>query len=353
MKSFRPPEDKTVVSGTWSSLCRSFLPIIATPGQRRLVVRDLLPQPDHRQQHGLKFAREDSMRGGAGYQTPEGSTKPRKRASPTACGLQPVVTLAHWLGASRVSCWMIRRHSVNTCRRQNALPAAAEGRKPNCCSVIRRTGHLKGLCPTAAAFAGSGGLIDAVGQAISALAAVDREADSVVVNVSDWWSARQDGTAIRDFRDVWAKLCCASGLGRLLCRDCTKAAAAGEEGQFDEPAECSSTSRADARSAADRAEKLPEVRRSSLFSAICAGPVFRNMCTRRGVQEAVAMKISGHKTRASFRSLQHRQRGAIFCRSCRDDRRRGRRAEFGHSLGIENDTDDSSTSELKNSPNGN
>jgi hypothetical protein len=279
------------------------------------------------------------MRGGAGYQTPEGSTKPESSFT-YSLQTQPVVTLAHWLGASRQLLDDSQAFSQYVNGRMLYLLQLKE--ETELLFGDSSTGHLKGLCPTATAFAGSGGLIDAVGQAISALAAVDREADSVVVNVSDWWSARQDGTAIRDFRDVWAKLCCASGLGRLLCRDCTKAAAAGEEGQFDEHGV-----QLDEQGRCPQCETKPKHPKyvGLLFHDLRRSGV-RNM-TRRGVQEAVAMKISGHKTRAVFDRYNIVSERDLA--EAAEMIERGRRAEFGHSLGIENDTDDSSTSELKNS----
>jgi hypothetical protein len=173
VKSFRPPEDKTVVSGIWSSPPQ-FLPIIATPGQRRLVVRDLLPQLVT-VSNMIEFAREDSMTGGAGYQTPEGSTKPESSFT-YSLQTQPVVQLAHWLGASR----QLLDDSV-------AFAGYVNGRMMYLLQLKEETELLFGDSSTghleAPAQPAPHRRLIAVGQAISALAAVDREADSVVVNV--------------------------------------------------------------------------------------------------------------------------------------------------------------------------
>jgi len=136
----------------------------------------------------LSLLREESITGGAGYQVPEASAKPETSAT-YSLQTQPVVQLAHWLGASRQLLDDSAAFSQYVNGRMMYLLQLKE--ETELLFGDNSTGHLRGLCPAAVAFAGSGtGLIDAVGQAISALAAVDREADSVIVNVSDWWTAR-------------------------------------------------------------------------------------------------------------------------------------------------------------------
>jgi hypothetical protein len=66
-------QQKAVLSGSWSS-GPQHLPIIAQPGERRLTVRDLVPQLNTIA-NMIEFASEDSITGGADYQTPEGSVK--------------------------------------------------------------------------------------------------------------------------------------------------------------------------------------------------------------------------------------------------------------------------------------
>lgn len=185
VKSFQPPDQKTVLTGTWSA-APQYVPVVATPGQRRLVVRDLLPQLIT-SSNMIEFAREDTATGGAGYQQPEGSDKPESSFT-YSLQTQNVVTLAHWLGASRQLLDDSLAFSQYVNGRMLYLLQLKE--ETELLFGDNSTGHLKGLCPSATAFAGSGGLIDSVGAAVAQLASVDREADSVVVNVSDWWAAR-------------------------------------------------------------------------------------------------------------------------------------------------------------------
>ena len=187
VKTFRPAEQKTVISGTWSS-GPQFLPVVATPGQRRLFVRDLLPQSTTNS-NMIEFANESAMTGGADYQTPEASAKPETSFTYTL-QTQAITTLAHWLGASRQLLDDSQAFSQYIDGRLMYLLKLKE--EQELLFGTNATGHLRGLCPSASVYSGGGAtLIDAVGGAISALAAVDREADSCVVSVSDWWHARQ------------------------------------------------------------------------------------------------------------------------------------------------------------------
>jgi HK97 family phage major capsid protein len=186
VKSFRAPQQKTVITGPWSA-APQLLPVVATPGQRRLFVRDLLPQSST-SSNMIEFAREDTITGGAGYQVPEASAKPETSFT-YSLQTQPVVQLAHWLGASRQLLDDSLAFSQYIDGRMLYLLKLKE--EVELLYGDNSTGHLRGLATAATPFAGTGGLIDSVGQAISALAAVDREADSCVLNVSDWWSARQ------------------------------------------------------------------------------------------------------------------------------------------------------------------
>lgn len=163
VRSFHPAAEKTVLSGTWSS-GPQFLPVVATPGQRRLMVRDLLPQSTTIS-NLIEYAREDTITSGAGYQIPEGSAKPETSAT-YSLQTQAVVQLAHWLGASRQLLDDSAAFSQYVNGRMMYLLQVKE--ETELLFGDNSTGHLRGLCPSATPFAGSGtGLIDATPQSIS------------------------------------------------------------------------------------------------------------------------------------------------------------------------------------------
>jgi len=103
----------------------------------------------------------------------------------------------------------------------------------------------------------------------------------------DYVFTRENGEQVCDFREAWASLCCAAGLGQVLCPNCSNsgqgiAVAVDSEGRC---VQC---------------KKRPK-------HPLYVGPIFhdlrrsavRNM-VRRGIGERVAMQISGHKTRTVF-----------------------------------------------------
>ncbi len=93
---------------------------------------------------------------------------------------------------------------------------------------------------------------------------------------------RPDGQPVRDFREAWARLCCAADLGQLVCAECSKPIGNGLE-----CADCS------------KGGSSPALRYTGLLFHDLRRSAVRNM-VRRGVPERVAMAISGHKTRSVF-----------------------------------------------------
>lgn len=97
----------------------------------------------------------------------------------------------------------------------------------------------------------------------------------------DYVFTRDDGRPVRDFRGTWAKVCCAAGLGELVCPKCEQAP---DEGHCN---------------ACSRKWKRNDLKYVGLIFHDLRRTAVRNM-VRAGVPERVAMTISGHKTRSVF-----------------------------------------------------
>jgi integrase len=97
----------------------------------------------------------------------------------------------------------------------------------------------------------------------------------------DYVFTRNDGRPVRDFRGTWAKICCAAGLGTLVCPKCE---------QLTDEGHCKACS---------RKWKRNDLKYDGLLFHDLRRTAVRNM-VRAGVPERVAMTISGHKTRSVF-----------------------------------------------------
>src|SRR5215469_3890104 len=102
----------------------------------------------------------------------------------------------------------------------------------------------------------------------------------------DFVFTRETGTAVRDFRGSWAKVCCAAGVGKMVCPHCQRLVQREVTGKWS-CAQCS------------RAWTQKELDYTGLIFHDLRRTAVRNM-VRRGIPERVAMMISGHKTRSVF-----------------------------------------------------
>lgn len=101
-------------------------------------------------------------------------------------------------------------------------------------------------------------------------------------NADDHVFTRENGESVRDFRDAWAKGCCAAGVGKLLCPQCSTAVLT----DFS----CATC---------ERKWNRTQLRYSGLIFHDLRRSAVRNM-VRAGIPEKQAMLISGHRTRSIF-----------------------------------------------------
>jgi integrase len=143
-------------------------------------------------------------------------------------------------------------------------------------------------------------------------------------NPGDHVFTRDDAKPVLEFRGTWVSVCCAAGVGELMCPNCEQA--------VDVDKHCASCGRDWTRD---------ELKYKGLIFHDLRRTAVRNM-VRAGVSERVAMSISGHKTHSVFdryhivapsdlrdaarklETIQKQEREAL---------EKSRAPEFGHSLG--------------------
>ena len=170
--------------------------IIAAP-QRRLTIRDLFVQLPT-DSNMVEFARELTFTNNAGPQydgsSPSAGTEgaiKNESAMTFQLANAPVITLAHWVPASR-----------QILSDAPALQQHIEGRllyglkleeEDELLNGTGNTGELSGLIPNATAFAGGSSSLtplDAVALGIAQLVTTDYEPTGIVLNPIDWWSSK-------------------------------------------------------------------------------------------------------------------------------------------------------------------
>jgi integrase len=128
-------------------------------------------------------------------------------------------------------------------------------------------------------------------------------------HADDYVFTREDGSSVRDFRNVWAKVCCAADLGQMVCPQCSKG--------VDTTGRCVKCSvKWNLKSLKYVGLIFHDLRRSAARNARASG-----------VAEGVIMKMGGWKTRSVF------DRYAIVAESDMADaieRVEALRAQFGH-----------------------
>lgn len=165
------------------------VPGIIPPGQRRLTVRDLLPNTTTTS-NMIEFCKETSSTNAAAMQTSEGAAK-GESAMGFTLSFQPVQTLAHWIPASR----QVMEDSAALASYLNArllymLKLKEEDELLNGSGV---TPELSGLIANSTAFdtsytsAATDTYIDVIQHAITQVQQnSDFEADGIILNNLDW-----------------------------------------------------------------------------------------------------------------------------------------------------------------------
>ena len=154
----------------------------------------------------------------------------------------------------------------------------------------------------------------------------------------DFVFTRENGVPVKGFRKVWETVCCSSGVGQRVCRLCYDAAKheakeSGEQIVIPPPVDAKGLCPECGRTCKKGSQRkyvgliVHDLRRSGV----------RNL-RRLGVQESVAMRISGHKTRDVFERYNIVDEADLADAASRLDTKQNAAAvevnrDFGHDLG--------------------
>ncbi len=154
----------------------------------------------------------------------------------------------------------------------------------------------------------------------------------------DFVFTRENGVPVKGFRKVWETVCCSSGVGQRVCRLCYDAAKheakeSGEQIVIPPPVDAKGLCPECGRTCKKGSQRkyvgliVHDLRRSGV----------RNL-RRLGVQETIAMRISGHKTRAVFERYNIVDEADLADAASRLDAKQNAAAvevnrDFGHDLG--------------------
>jgi HK97 family phage major capsid protein len=186
----------TVIESTWSSAPQRVAGIVAGQ-QRKLTVRDLCPIIPTTSQ-SIEFAKETSTTNNAAYQVVQGDAKPESAIAYALVSV-PVVTLAHWIPASRQLLDDSIAFASYINNRMTYLLAIVEERELLFGSGA--SGHLSGIysqattMSTANAVTASDTFADTIAEGIQQLSDADFVPDGIIMNSRDWMTLRRTKTS--------------------------------------------------------------------------------------------------------------------------------------------------------------